>query len=236
MRRVLAATATLAVLTACNQGDVKTLKDTKEKVSYSIGLNIGRNLKQQNAEVDPRVLAQGIKDAQAGTTPLLTDDQIRETMMAFQQEMMAKQQAKMQEGQAAAGPNAEEAKKFLEENGKKEGWKTTASGLQYKVVKEGKGASPTDKDTVTVHYRGTLPNGKEFDSSYKRNAPATFPVTGVIPGWTEALKLMKPGAKYELAIPPELAYGPRGAGQDIPPNAALLFEVELLGVNEAGKK
>lgn len=231
MRRVLAAT-TIALLAACNQGDVKTLNDQKEKVSYSIGLSIGRNLKQQGAEVDSRVLAQGIKDATSGATPLLTDEQIRETMMAFQQEMMQKQQAKMQEGNAAAGPNLEEAKKFLEENAKKDGWKTTASGLQYKVIKEGKGKSPAESDTVTVHYKGTLPNGKEFDSSYKRNAPATFPVTGVIPGWTEALKLMKPGAKYELAIPPELAYGPRGAGQDIPPNSALLFEVELISIGD----
>lgn len=235
MRRVLA--ATIILLAACNgQGDVKTLKDTKEKVSYSIGLSIGRNLKQQGAEVDPRVLAQGIKDAQLGTTPMLTDDQIRETMMAFQQEMIQKQQSKMAGGNNAdASKNADESKKFLAENAKKEGWKTTGSGLQYKVVKEGKGASPTDTDTVTVNYRGTLPNGKEFDSSYKRGQPATFPVTGVIPGWTEALKLMKPGAKFELAIPPELAYGPRGAGADIPPNQALLFEVELVSIGAPKK-
>ena len=140
---------------------------------------------------------------------------------------MAKQAAaKKEQGEK----NETQGKKFLEENKKKEGWKTTASGLQYKVLKEGKGAAPKETDTVKVNYRGTTIDGTEFDSSYKRGQPATFPVNRVIKGWTEALQLMKPGAKYQLAIPSDLAYGERGAGSDIGPNSTLLFDVELLEI------
>jgi FKBP-type peptidyl-prolyl cis-trans isomerase FklB len=199
------------------------LKDQKDKFSYSIGLNIGSNLSKQNIPVNPDALAAGIKDAIAGK-PQLTQDQVKEIMAAFEKDMEQKQKA-------AGEKNASEGAKFLEENKKKEGVKTTASGLQYKVVKEGTGAQPKVTDTVTVNYRGTLIDGKtEFDSSYKRGEPATFPVNGVIKGWTEALQLMKAGSKYQLFIPANLAYGERSPGPGISPNSTLIFDVELMGV------
>jgi FKBP-type peptidyl-prolyl cis-trans isomerase FklB len=201
------------------------LKTQKDKVSYSIGLDIGTTLKRQLIDVDPALLQNGLTDGLNGKKPLMTDEQVKETMATFQKEMMAKQTAaKKEQGEK----NETQGKKFLEENKKKEGWKTTASGLQYKVLKEGKGAAPKETDTVKVNYRGTTIDGTEFDSSYKRGQPATFPVNRVIKGWTEALQLMKPGAKYQLAIPSDLAYGERGAGSDIGPNSTLLFDVELL--------
>jgi FKBP-type peptidyl-prolyl cis-trans isomerase FklB len=203
------------------------LKTQKDKVSYSIGLDIGTTLKRQLIDVDPELLQNGLKDGLGGKKPLMTDEQVKETMATFQKEMMAKQAAaKKEQGEK----NETQGKKFLEENKKKEGWKTTASGLQYKVLKEGKGAAPKETDTVKVNYRGTTIDGTEFDSSYKRGQPATFPVNRVIKGWTEALQLMKPGAKYQLAIPSDLAYGERGAGSDIGPNSTLLFDVELLEI------
>ena len=198
------------------------LKDTKDKVSYSIGLNIGTNLSRQHVEINSEALAAGIQDGIANK-PQLTQDQIKEVMTAFEKDLQAKLKA-------AGEKNAAEGAKFLEENKKKEGVKTTASGLQYKVLKEGTGAQPKATDTVTVNYRGTLINGKEFDSSYQRGQPATFPLNGVIKGWTEGVQLMKQGAKYQLFVPPNLAYGERAAGPDITPNSTLIFEVELLDV------
>jgi FKBP-type peptidyl-prolyl cis-trans isomerase FklB len=198
------------------------LKDQKEKVSYSIGLNIGFNLGRQNVQVNPDVLAAGIKDAIAGK-PQLNTDQVKEVMATFEKDMQQKQKA-------AGEKNASEGVKFLEENKKKEGVKATASGLQYKVLKEGTGPQPKETDTVTVNYRGTLINGTEFDSSYKRGQPATFPLNGVIKGWTEGLQLMKTGSKYQFFVPPNLAYGDRNVGPDIAPNSTLIFEVELIGV------
>src|SRR5437868_8404766 len=198
------------------------LKDQKDKVSYSIGLNIGFNLGRQNVQVNPDVLAAGIKDAIAGKTQL-NADQVKEVMATFEKDMQQKQKA-------AGEKNASEGAKFLEENKKKEGVKTTASGLQYKAIKEGTGAQPKATDTVTVNYRGTLINGTEFDSSYKRGEPASFPLNGVIKGWTEALQLMKAGSKYQLFVPSDLAYGERSVSPEIGPNATLIFEVELLDV------
>lgn len=203
------------------------LKDQKEKASYSIGHELGASLKKGNMEVNTDILMRGLKDGVTGAKSVLTEEQIKETMTAFQKEMMDKQQAaqkKQGEENAAAG------KKFLEENKKKDGVKTTASGLQYKVLKEGTGESPKETDTVVTNYKGTLLDGTEFDSSYKRNEPATFPVNRVIKGWTEALMLMKPGAKYQLWIPSELGYGERGVGKDIGPNSTLVFEVELVSI------
>src|SRR5213596_3411595 len=208
------------VLPLFGQEKSSPFKDQKDKVSYSLGLNIGFNLGRQNVPINPDALVAGIKDAIAGK-PQLTPDQIKETMTAFEKDMEQKQKT-------AADKNATEGTKFLEENKKKEGVKTTASGLQYKVVKDGTGAQPKATDTVTVNYRGTLIDGTEFDSSYKRGQPATFPVNGVIKGWTEALQLMKQGAKYQLFIPSNLAYGERAMGPDIGPNSTLIFEVELL--------
>ena len=204
------------------------LKNEKEKISYSIGLNIGRNLagdlKKQSIDIDPSLLAKGVQDALTGANPLLSNEEVQQTMLAFQKKIMEKEK---QRGEA-----------FLAENKKKEGVKTLPSGLQYKVIKAGTGKKPGMNDTVTVQYRGTLIDGTEFDSSYRRGQPATFQVSGVIPGWTEALTLMEEGAKWQLSIPPNLAYGERGAGGLIGPNATLIFEIELLSVqgNKQEKK
>jgi FKBP-type peptidyl-prolyl cis-trans isomerase FklB len=203
------------------------LKDQKEKASYSIGHELGSSLKKGNMDVNADILMKGLRDGLSGAKSVLTDEQIKETMTTFQKEMMEKQkQAEKEKGEK----NAAEGEKFLAENKKKEGVKTTSSGLQYKVIKEGTGEAPKETDTVVVNYKGTLLDGTEFDSSYKRNEPATFPVNRVIKGWTEALLLMKPGSKYQLWIPSALGYGDRGVGKDIGPNSTLVFEVELLSV------
>ena len=194
------------------------LKNQKEKISYIIGMDIGNNLKKQSVDVDPNSLAKGIQDVLSGANPLLSKEDVQATMLTFQKEMGEKQK---QRGET-----------FLSENKKKEGVKTLPSGLQYKVVKAGTGKKPKLNDTVTVNYRGTLIDGTEFDSSFRRGQPATFQVSGVIPGWTEAMQLMAEGAKWELFIPPNLAYGERGAGGLIGPNATLIFEVELISVQE----
>lgn len=201
-------------------------KDQKDKFSYAVGLNIGMNFKRQNIDVSPDVVLSGLKDGIAGT-PKMTMDQIRDTMTAFEKDMQQKE--------AEAGKkNSADADKFLADNKKKDGVKTTASGLQYKVLKEGNGAQPKASDTVTVNYRGTLMDGTEFDSSYKRGQPATFPVGGVIKGWTEALQLMKVGSKYQLFIPPNLAYGEHSPTPQIPASSLLIFEVELMNTQPAG--
>jgi FKBP-type peptidyl-prolyl cis-trans isomerase FklB len=199
------------------------LKDLKDKASYSFGLNIGLNMHRQNVDVNPDLFMAGLKDGLAARRPLLTEQEVRETMIAFQKEMQDKQTEQSKKNEA-------DGQKFLADNKSKEGVKTTASGLQYKVLKEGSGAQPKAGDSVTVNYRGTLIDGTEFDSSYKRGQPATFPVTGVIRGWTEALQLMKAGSKYQLFVPSNLAYGDRSPGAQIPPGSTLIFEVELLDV------
>jgi FKBP-type peptidyl-prolyl cis-trans isomerase FklB len=184
-------------------------------------------LKRDAIDVDADLLVKGLKDSLSGGKTLMSDEEYRETMAAFQKEMMEKQVAA---AKAAAEQNKKEGEAFLAENGKKKGVVTLPSGMQYKVIKSGKGKTPTSGDTVETHYRGTLIDGTEFDSSYKRGQTATFPVSGVIPGWTEALQKMKEGDKWQLFIPPNLAYGERGAGRDIGPNATLIFEVELIAV------
>jgi len=214
-------------------GENVELKDQKDKVSYSIGINIGKNLKRQSVEVNPDVLLQGIKDVLSGGKTLMTEQEVNETMMNFQKDIMAKQQAHMKE---LAEKNKKEGEAFLVENKKKEGVITLPSGLQYKVIKEGEGKTPTANDMVTVHYRGTLIDGKEFDSSYTRGQPATFPAKGVIPGFSEALQLMKVGSKWQLFIPSNLAYGERAPGDDIGPNATLIFDIELLSIKEGTGK
>jgi FKBP-type peptidyl-prolyl cis-trans isomerase FklB len=195
------------------------LKDQKDKVSYSIGMQIGFNLARQKVDINADILAAGIKDALANK-PQLTPDQVKDVMAQFEKDMEQKQKE-------LGEKNKTEGAKFLEENKKKPDVKTTASGLQYKLIKDGTGAQPKATDMVTVNYRGTLIDGTEFDSSYKRGQPATFPVNGVIKGWTEALQLMKAGSKYQLFIPANLAYGERAMGPDIGPNSTLIFEVEL---------
>jgi FKBP-type peptidyl-prolyl cis-trans isomerase FklB len=216
------------------------LKDQKDKVSYSIGMDIGRNIKRQNLELNVDALSAGIKDAIAGGKTALTDEESREVMNAYRTEMQAKQQSQAKE---QGEKNRKEGEAFLAENAKKEGVKThqiklpngTNAVLQYKVMTAGTGAKPSTNDTVITHYRGTLIDGTEFDSSYKRGEPATFPVTGVIKGWTEALLMMPVGSKWQLFIPSELAYGERGAGRNIGPNATLIFDIELIGIQDKTK-
>jgi FKBP-type peptidyl-prolyl cis-trans isomerase FklB len=205
------------------------LKSQKDKISYIIGMDIGRNLQKGSIDFDPDILAKGIKDALSGGKPLLTEQEIRETTAVFQKQLMAKQE---EVAKKLGEKNKKEGEAFLAENKKKEGVKTLPSGLQYKAIKEGTGKKPKITDTVTTHYRGTLIDGIEFDSSYRRGKPASFPVNGVIPGWTEALQLMGEGAKWQLFVPPNLAYGERGAGRDIGPNATLIFEIELISIQE----
>ena len=221
----------LFVLMAGSAGaqDTPTLKDQKEKISYIIGMDIGTNFKRQSIDIDPDILGRGIKDGLSGAKPLLSEQETKEVLAAFEKVMRAKQE----ESRKGIGEkNKKEGEVFLAENKAKEGVKTAPSGLQYKVIKPGTGKKPQATDTVTVHYRGTLVNGTEFDSSYRRGKPATFPVSGVIPGWTEALQLMEEGAKWQVVIPSKLAYGEQGAGQAIGPNATLIFEVELISIQE----
>jgi FKBP-type peptidyl-prolyl cis-trans isomerase FklB len=205
------------------------LKDQKEKVSYIIGFDIGADFKKQAIDVDPEIVARGIKDGLAGKKSLLPEEEAKQVMADFGKEMRARQEELRK---AAGEKNKKEGEAFLAGNKAKEGVKTLPSGLQYKVIKPGTGKKPTAADNVTTHYKGTLIDGTEFDSSYPRGKPATFPVSGVISGWTEALQLMQEGAKWQLFIPPNLAYGERGAGQVIGPNTTLIFEVELISVQE----
>lgn len=213
-------------------GEQPELKSQKDKASYAIGLDMGNSLKKNEIDINSDLLYLGIKDALAGNKQLMTEQEIKETMVALQQDLQTKQQARMKE---AGEKNKKEGEAFLADNKKKKGVKTVASGLQYKVINKGTGKSPKATDSVTVNYRGTLINGTEFDSSYKRGQPATFPVNGVIPGWTEALQLMKEGDKWQLFIPANLAYGERGAGANIGPNSTLIFEVELISINAQPK-
>ena len=205
----------------------RTLETPKDKLSYSIGMNIGKSLKRDNVEVDPDLLLRGVKDVLGGGTLLMTDQEAQSTLNELQADLHKRQE---QETQQLAETNKKEGEAFLAANKTKAGVVTLPSGLQYKILQEGTGPKPTAADTVTVNYRGTLLDGTEFDSSYKRGQPASFPVGGIIKGWTEALLLMPVGSKWQLFIPPELAYGPRQAGPAIGPNSTLVFEVELLSI------
>jgi FKBP-type peptidyl-prolyl cis-trans isomerase len=225
-------------LTGCDKIDThgsRELTTMKDKVSYGIGLDIGRSFKQQNLagpDVDLDKLRWGIQDAMGGNKPALSDSQLQATMMEFQKTMMARTDST---NKAKAVENEKAAKEFLDKNGKEPGVITTASGLQYKIITEGKGKKPDSSSTVSVHYTGTLLDGKEFDSSVKRGQPVQFPVGNVIKGWTEALQLMTVGSKWKLFIPPALGYGERGAGKDIGPNSALVFDVELIDIVDPSK-
>ena len=201
---------------AAKPDDDAPLETLNQKVSYAIGINIGKSLKTESVDLELTSFMMGIKDALGGSKPRLTDAEIQATMTAFQKEL--------------DGRRVKANDEFLAQNKKKEGVKTTASGLQYKIIKAGTGKTPKATDTVVTHYRGTLVDGTEFDSSYKRGEPASFRVNGVIAGWTEALQLMPVGSKWQLVIPSNLAYGPRGSPPDIGPNATLVFEIELIGI------
>jgi len=236
---VLALILLLAGLGACqkasNEATAKPLKtadldNQKKKVSYAIGLDIGQNFKNRAMDIDMDILFQGLRDSQKTEKPLLSSEEIQKVMTQFQQDMMKIEQEK-RATQGQGNKSKEEA--FLKENAQKPGIKITASGLQYKVITAGSGPLPKESDTVKVHYRGTLLDGSEFDSSYKRNEAAVFPLKGVIKGWTEALQLMKVGSKYQIYLPSNLAYGEQGAGQMIGPNATLIFDVELIAIEKA---
>lgn len=205
------------------------LKTEKDKVNYGIGVSVGKNFKQQGMEVDVNLVVKGLKDELTGKKLLLSEDELRKIMTAYQQEMRSKQ---MQERKVAAQDNKKEGGAFLAENKKKEGVVALPSGLQYKILKAGEGKKPTAEDAVEVKYRGTFIDGKEFDSSGAETR--TFKVAEVISGWQEALPLMPVGSKWQIVVPPELAYGERGMGQAIMPNTTLLFEIELVGIKPAG--
>jgi FKBP-type peptidyl-prolyl cis-trans isomerase FklB len=207
-----------------------TLKTQQDKTSYALGMNLGRSLHRQSVEVEPDVVARGLKDALAGGKTLLTDDEAQATMVALQNDVRARQQGQMQQ---VAEKNKKDGEAFLAANAGKEGVVRLPSGLQYKILTPGTGPKPSATDSVVCNYRGTLIDGTEFDSSYKRGQPATFGVGRVIKGWTEALQLMSVGSKWQLFVPAQLAYGDRGAGADIGPNATLIFEVELLSIEAA---
>ena len=223
----LAVPVILAVAGAAIAAEPAGIQDKKDRVSYGIGVDIGNNLKRNLIDVNPDMVSQGLKDALGGGKVLMTDNEVRETLTAFQKEMMAKQQEHMKQ---LAEKTKKEGEEFLAGNKGKEGVVVLPDGLQYKVLKAGDGPKPKATDTVEVNYRGTLVNGTEFDSSYKRGQAATFPVNAVIKGWTEALQLMPVGSKWQIFLPPELAYGDRAVGRDIPANSTLIFEVDLLGI------
>lgn len=231
MKRSIAALTTLSLCLLSHQtwaADTQ-LKDKKDKISYSIGIDIGKAMQKQKIDVNSDAFMAGFKDGQTDKKPLMTEDEMRQTLTDLQKDMMERQKTQMKElGQK----NLTDGQKFLDENKKNKDVVTLPSGLQYKIIKEGKGESPKANDMVTTNYVGKLINGTEFDNSYKRGEPVKFNVSGVIPAWTEALQLMKPGAKWELFVPPKLAYGENGVGQIIGPNSTLIFEVELVSVDK----
>ncbi|KAA3626890.1 MAG: FKBP-type peptidyl-prolyl cis-trans isomerase [Proteobacteria bacterium] len=220
---LLGAALLLLAATPAQAAEVTELTTQQQKLGYTIGLQIGQGLKRDGLNLDADALAQAVKDVYAGRSSRLTAEERQAVLQVVREEQNKKQAA-------AAVSAMETGKKFLAENAKKEGVTQTPSGLQYKVIKAGAGKQPTKDDTVVAHYRGTLINGTEFDSSFTRGEPASFPVGGVIPGWQEVLQLMKEGARWQVFIPSELAYAERGAGDVIGPNETLIFEIELLTV------
>lgn len=208
--------------------DAAELKTPQQRLGYSMGHQLGADFKAKEIDMDPDAFSRGLKDALKGGDSAMTDAEIMSTLQAYGEAMTQKRMAQ-------AEANRKDGEAFLAANKKKKGVKTLESGLQYKVIKQGTGKSPTINDTVVAHYRGTLINGKEFDSSYSRNEPATFPLRGVIKGWQEALPLMKEGGKMQIFVPSDLGYGARGAGRDIGPNSALIFEIELQKVQPAAQ-
>jgi FKBP-type peptidyl-prolyl cis-trans isomerase FklB len=247
MYKVIATCAVTLLLVACNnkpcpeckepeaakKAEVtkKDLKDLNDKLNYAVGYDVGRSASRNRMELKDDVFLKGVIDGMADKDDPeagLLDDKARIEVKREHSKIRREEERK--EREASAAENKKKADEFLEENKKKEGVITTESGLQYKIEKEGDGPKPTAEDRVSVHYKGTLIDGSEFDSSYKRNRPATFPVGRVVKGWTEALQLMPVGSKWTLFIPPELGYGERGAGSKIGPNSALIFEIELLEI------
>lgn len=226
---VLVLTLGLAPTSLAAQEETPTISlDTEqEKTSYAVGLNMGQTMRQQGVEFDFELLVEGLEDGYGGEEPLLDSEQLQQTLAAFQERMMAQQQERYR---AQLEANTERSEAFLAQNRERDEVQVTESGLQYEILEEGTGQSPGAEDRVTVHYEGTLVDGTVFDSSYERDEPVTFPVGGVIAGWTEALQMMNEGGHWKLYLPPSLAYGEQGAPPKIGPNEALVFEVELLEV------
>lgn len=223
---LLGTSAVMGLTVACDRKP--SLASDKAKLSYAIGQNIAQNIKAQNIELDPKVVGYAVASGLKGDKPELTQEEQQKAIQNLQQQSQAKAQAEAEKNKGATT-------EFLNQNKAKEGVKTTASGLQYQVLKEGKGKKPSATDKVTVHYTGTLVTGQKFDSSHDRGQPAEFPVNGIIKGWQEALQLMAEGSVYKLVIPPELGYGAQ-AQPGIPPYSALVFDVELIKVQKGGKK
>ena len=228
-------TTTKKPTTGTKTATTLTLKTQKEKNSYALGMSIGTGLKKQgvSTSVDPALVSRGLRDAIGTGKTVMTEDEMRAALTQLRTEVQGAQQAKAHLEGASARKDGEA---FLAANKTKDGVQTLPDGLQYKILQAGNGPKPTANDTVTVNYRGTLINGKEFDSSYKRGQPISFPVSGVIKGWTEALQLMPVGSKWQLFIPSDLAYGDQGAGADIGPGQTLIFDVELLGIGDQTQK
>ena len=228
MRVFLAVGVGLSLLFAqASAADEPDLEDEKQKLSYSVGYQVGGDFRRQGLEIDPELVVKGVLDAQGEGEFLMTPEEMRQALTELKRQAAA---AAEQQREAQARKNRAEGEAFLAENAEKPGVTTLPSGLQYQVLAEGEGEPPAATDSVTVHYRGTLIDGTEFDSSYARGEPASFPLDRVIRGWTEGLQLMRPGAKYRLFVPAALAHGERGGGAKIGPNSALVFEVELLSV------
>jgi FKBP-type peptidyl-prolyl cis-trans isomerase len=202
----------------------------KDKISYGIGVDMAKNFKSLEMDLNFDMMLKAMKDVYSGNKLAFSDEELRSTLSAYQAELMQKQ---MQAMKTAGENNMKEGTAFMEANKTKEGVVTLPSGLQYKIIKKGEGKIPTDTDTVECNYRGTLINGTEFDSSYMSGKPAVFPLSGIIPGWQEALKLMPVGSQWQIVLPPQLAYGEQGAGRDIGPNATLIFEIELLAIKQS---
>ena len=229
MKRILMGAISMTLVSGISMaGEQVELKTENDKINYSVGYRLGGNFEQQEVEMKPDMLLQGVADATSDGKPLMTEQEMNTVLTSLASRVKA---AQIEQMKKQGAENLKTGEAFLAENSGKEGVTTLPSGLQYKVITAGTGKSPQKSDKVTVNYRGTLIDGTEFDSSYSRNKPATFGVGQVIPGWTEALQLMKEGDKWELVIPSKLAYGERGAGAKIPPNSTLIFEVELISVN-----
>jgi FKBP-type peptidyl-prolyl cis-trans isomerase len=223
----LAAAALCALTAQAGADEATSLKTPQEKLSYGIGADLGRNLKRLGIDVNPELIRKGIADGLSDGKLQMSDEEIGAALQGLQAQIQRKT---AQAASVASEENKKAGEAFLAQNKSKEGVVSLPSGLQYKILKAGDGKKPTEADTVECNYRGTLVNGTEFDSSYRRGQPATFGVTQVIAGWKEALQLMPVGSKWQLFVPPELAYGERGVGREIGPNSTLIFEVELLAI------
>lgn len=229
MKLVAAAAMSIAMTTSMAASDAQILKNDKDKLSYSIGIDLGKNFQKQGISVNPEALAKGMQDGMTGGKQLLTDQQMKEVLTKFQKDLMEKRTADFNK---KAEDNKKEGQTFLDKNKKKDGVVTLPSGLQYKILKEGKGKKPNKEDTVTVEYTGRLISGEVFDSTEKSGKPATFKLSQVIPGWTEALQLMPEGSTWEIYVPSDLAYGPRSVGGPIGPNETLIFKIRLVDIKK----